>query len=162
MLDNKRMIFIHGLEGTSQGVKASLLHGLFPEMLIPDFRGTLEVRIASLEEYLGDKNNWTIVGSSFGGLMGAIFTCQRPEQVKKLVLLAPALVWPDFAKMPPQPVNVPVIAYHGSRDKIVPLEPVCSLAEKIFSNLDFRIVDDDHGLYKTVHQINWHLLLDAF
>jgi len=139
MLDNKRLIFIHGLEGTSQGVKATLLHGLFLGMLIPDFRGALEVRMVSLEEYLGDENNWTIVGSSFGGLMGAIFTCQRPEQVKKLVLLAPALVWPDFAKAPPQPVDVPVIAYHGSRDKIVPLEPVRALAEMIFLHLDFRI-----------------------
>ena len=26
--------------------------------------------------------------------MGVLFTCQHPEQVKKLVLLAPALTWP--------------------------------------------------------------------
>jgi len=37
-----RLIFIHGLEGSSQGVKATLLRGLFPGILTPDFRGSLE------------------------------------------------------------------------------------------------------------------------
>ena len=100
IFDPSHLIFLHGLEGTSQGTKATLLRSLFPEMLTPDFRGSLEERMATLNPILGDQDVWTIVGSSFGGLMAALFACQRPAQVRKLVLMAPALVLPQFAASP--------------------------------------------------------------
>jgi len=159
MESDKRLIFLHGLEGSSRGVKATLLRGLFPWILTPDMRGPLGERMSLLEGLIGDTDGWTIIGSSFGGLMGAIFTCQHPEQVTRLVLLAPALIWPDFASAPPNPVAVPTIVFHGQRDAIVPLKPVKSLAEQVFTHLDFRVVDDDHGLYTTVHEIDWRELL---
>ena len=155
MLGQNRLIFIHGLEGTSQGVKARLLRGLYPEILIPDFRGSLDERMLELYTFLKDTSGWVIIGSSFGGLMGALFACQKPDQVDKLVLLAPALVWPDFASSPPKPISIPVVLYHGRRDEIIPVESVRRLAEQVFLNLDLRVVDDDHGLYKTVHAIDW-------
>ena len=161
MPDLNKLIFIHGLEGSSQGVKATLLRGLFPGMLTPDFSGSLDERMSSLNTILGDAGGWTIAGSSFGGLMGALFTCRRPQQVERLILLAPALVWPDFAGTPPAPVSVPTTIYHGSRDEIVPLEPVRLLAEQVFLNLTFHVVDDDHGLYQTVHAIDWKALLGS-
>ena len=159
MLDASRLIFLHGLEGSSQGVKATLLRSLFPGVLTPDFRGSLDERMTALHQVLGQEDGWTIVGSSFGGLMGALFTCRRPEQVRKLVLLAPALVWPDFASNLPEPVAVPTVMIHGERDEIIPAALVGELAQKVFRNLDFRLVDDDHGLYKTVHEIDWGVLL---
>lgn len=159
MAESKRLIFIHGLEGSSQGVKAQLLRGIFPEILTPDVRGSLEERMAKLEQIVGEAQGWTMIGSSFGGLMGAMFTCQHPEQVDRLILLAPALVWPDFAADPPGPVDVPTVVYHGTRDEVVPLEPVRALAEQAFSNLTFHAVDDDHGLYKTVHELDWRDLV---
>lgn len=159
MVERKRLIFIHGLEGSSQGVKAQLLRGIFPEILTPDVRGSLEERMARLEQIVGEAQGWTMIGSSFGGLMGAMFTCQHPEQVDRLILLAPALVWPDFAADPPGPVDVPTVVYHGTRDEVVPLEPVRALAEQAFSNLTFHAVDDDHGLYKTVHELDWRDLV---
>jgi pimeloyl-ACP methyl ester carboxylesterase len=161
MQDTSRLIFIHGLEGTSQGEKAQLLRRIFPGILTPDFSGALEARLESLRSMMGDEKGWRMIGSSFGGLMAAIYTCERPEQVEQLILLAPALLWPDFAASPPAPVMVPVIIYHGTQDKIIPLQPTRELASKIFRNLDFRTVDDDHGLYKTVHAIDWNALLAA-
>jgi pimeloyl-ACP methyl ester carboxylesterase len=159
MFDPSHLIFLHGLEGTSQGTKATLLRSLFPEMLIPDFRGSLEERMAALYPILGDREVWTLIGSSFGGLMAAIFTCQRPAQVRKLVLLAPALILPDFAASPPAPLDVPTVIYHGRQDQIVPLEPTRRLAQQVFRNLIFNEVDDEHGLYKTVFEIDWPALL---
>lgn len=153
------MIFIHGLEGTSRGVKANLLRGLFPDIAIPYFRGSLAERMTSLERILGDQAGWKIIGSSFGGLMGALYTCDRPKQVDQLVLLAPALIWPDFASRPPVPVPVPTVIYHGKRDELIPLGIVKKLAMNVFTNLDFRAVDDNHGLKKTVHEINWLRLM---
>lgn len=161
MIDPQRTIFLHGLEGSSQGIKATLLRQLFPGLLTPDFSGSLQERMAALYPILGKESGWTIVGSSFGGLMGAIFTCQHPHQVKKLILLAAALPWPDFANQLPEPVPVPVVMFHGTRDQIVPLEPTRHLAEQVFSNLTFHPVDDDHGLYKTVHSLDWQELLDS-
>jgi predicted esterase len=93
--------------------------------------------------------------------MGATYACQNPHKVKKLVLLAPALIWPDLANDPPEAIDIPVVLYHGSRDQIIPIQPVRQLADQIFMNLDFREVDDDHGMYKTVHEIDWTSLLDT-
>jgi pimeloyl-ACP methyl ester carboxylesterase len=165
VVEAKRLIFLHGLEGSSQGVKATLLREIFPQtargsrLIIPDFRGSLGERMNALNNILGNVTGWIIVGSSFGGLMGALFACQRPKQARKLVLLAPALIWPDFAAAPPAPINVPTTIFHGNRDEIIPADLVKELAEKVFLNLDFHLVDDDHGLYKTVHEIDWLDLL---
>ena len=153
------LIFLHGLMGSSQGFKATLLRDLFPHILIPDFRGSLEERLAQLTPILADESEWIIIGSSMGGLMGTLFTCQHPEQVRKLILLAPALTWPDFVENPPAPVSVPAVVYHGRRDAVVPIEPVRDLAARIFTNLTFHVVDDDHSLHKAVQAIGWSSLL---
>lgn len=157
--DPARLIFIHGLEGTSRGAKATLLRGLFPAMCIPDFRGSLEQRMADLYPILGDRDVWTVVASSFGGLMAAIFACQRPTQVRKLVLMAPALILPQFTASNPAPVDILTIVYHGRRDEIIPLEPTRRLAQQYFRCLVFHEVDDDHGLYRTAQEIDWPALL---
>jgi pimeloyl-ACP methyl ester carboxylesterase len=157
----QNILFIHGLEGTSQGEKATLLRGIFPDILTPDFRGVLEERMAQLREIIGDSHGWTMIGSSFGGLMAAMFACKHPSQVEKLVLLAPALIWPDFAANPPAPIDVPTVIFHGSLDPIIPLEAVRSLAQKVFHSLEFHAVADDHGLYKTIHEIDWVSLLGS-
>jgi len=154
-----RMIFIHGLWGSSQGIKATLVRSLFPDMLTPDFRGSLEERMQQLENILGHWRGWTMIGSSFGGLMAAMFTCQHPQQVSRLVLLAPALIWPDFAQNPPAAVSVPTVVYHGIHDELIPIEEVRTLCAQVFLNVTFHAVDDDHGLYKTVHTIDWVQLL---
>lgn len=159
MNDNYNLIFIHGLEGSSKGVKATLLRDLYPGIITPDFHGSLQERMDMLTSIVGNRNGWTIIGSSFGGLMGAIFTCQHPSQVKKQILLAPALIWPDFAGDPPPPVDVPTLIIHGKRDEVIPMDAVKALAEKVFTRLEFREVDDDHGLYKTVHKLDWQEII---
>jgi predicted esterase len=159
MKPTRRLIYLHGLFSNSSGVKATLLRGLFPDILTPDFNGPLEERMAVLRTLITDTKGWTIVGSSFGGLMGALFTCQRPDQVDKLIMLAPALIWPDFALSPPQPVDVPAVVYQGSRDEHIPPQEVERLSRMAFTNLKFHLVDDDHGLFKTVHSLNWQELL---
>ena len=152
---NTQLVFLHGQESSSQGFKANLLRTIFPDILTPDFCGTLEERIDRLAPILADKRGWIIIGSSMGGLMGARFTCQHPERVKKLILLAPALTWPGFADASLSPVSVPTIIYHGLRDTVVPLEPVRALAEQVFTNLTFHAVDDDHRLREMAQAIDW-------
>ena len=161
MPHNTPPIFIHGLESSGQGFKGRLLRGLFPHVLTPDFTGSLERRMAQLEPILAGKSGWVMIGSSFGGLMAALFAGRQPTQVSKLILLAPALIHPDFAAKPPGPICVPVTIYHGRQDTVVPVEPVRALAEQIFLNLTFHLVEDDHRLHQTVQAIDWPALVTS-
>jgi pimeloyl-ACP methyl ester carboxylesterase len=156
----RNMIFLHGLESSSQAYKASVLRKSYPNLIVPDFTGSLEQRMEALYPILGDKKDWIIIGSSFGGLMGAIFTCEHPDQVRKQILLAPALMLPEFAAfIGGKPVSVPTTIVHGTQDNVVPLEIVREIASKVFSNLTYRIVDDNHRLHKATDTLDWKSIL---
>lgn len=157
--DPKKLILIHGLEGSSQGDKAVLLRSIFPGMLTPDFPGALEERMDLLFKLLGDETGWTIIGSSLGGLMAALFTCSYPAQVRKQILLAPALMLPEFASRHHEPVDVPTVVIHGTQDTIVPLDETRPLAESVFRNLIYQVVDDDHRLFNTTQALDWMTLV---
>jgi len=158
-LERKHLIFIHGLEGSGQGYKATLFREIFPEILTPDFSGSLHRRMAHLQAILITKNQWTLIGSSFGGIMATLFCRDFPDHVRKLILLAPALVWPDILWDSAWQISIPTQIYHGLDDPIIPIETVRKIAEKHFENLSFYSVDDDHGLHKTVHEIDWPKLV---
>lgn len=156
----QNMIFLHGLESSSQAYKASVIRNSFPELIVPDFTGSLMERMDKLYPIMGDKKNWTIIGSSFGGLMGAIFTCEHPDQVQRQVLLAPALMLPQFAAcLEREPVSVPTTIIHGTQDSLVPLEEVRELARKVFKNLTYEIVEDNHRLHKATDTLDWKSIL---
>ena len=160
MLDTSRLIYLHGLESTSNSGKARLFREWFPGMLTPDFTGSFDERMRQLRPIISNTTDWTIIGSSFGGLMGAALTLDHPTQVRKLVLLAPALMLDPFASRADiQPVSVPTIVIHGTLDTVVPLEPVRAIAQKFFTDLNYHIVEDDHRLHKTVHKLDWKLIL---
>ena len=160
MTDNSRLIYLHGLESDSNSGKASLFREWFPGMLTPDFKGLFEERMSQLYPILSDKTGWTLIGSSFGGLMGTVFTCDHPTQVRKLVLLAPALLRDAFGSyLDLKPVSVPTVIIHGTLDTVVPLEPVREIAQKLFANLTYHIVEDDHRLGKSVHELDWKEIL---
>lgn len=157
----RNMIFLHGLESSSQAYKANVMRKSYPELIAPDFTGPLEARMEALYPILGEEKDWTIIGSSFGGLMAAIFTCECPIQVQKQVLLAPALMLPGFASfLNREPVSVPTTIIHGTQDDVVPLEPVREIAQKVFSNLNHKIVDDDHRLHKATDALDWKTILN--
>jgi pimeloyl-ACP methyl ester carboxylesterase len=159
-MDHSLIVYIHGSgSDKSQTYKARILRDLFPGMLTPDFDGDLSARMAQLRAALGNNNGWTLIGSSLGGLMAALFTMQAPSQVRKLVLLAPALTFPEFAQASSAPILVPTIVIHGTKDALLPLKAGRKLAEKAFTNLTYLVVDDDHGLHHTVDTLDWNDLL---
>lgn len=159
-MDNTKIIYLHGLESTSQSGKARQFAEKFPGMVTPDFAGSFEERMKQLKPILGRKKNWVIIGSSFGGLMGTVFTCGHPTQVRKLVLLAPALLRDHFAPyLNLEPVSVPTIIIHGTEDDVVPLEPVREIAEKLFTDLQYIVVDDGHRLQKAFGELDWEEIL---
>lgn len=73
-MDTSRIIYLHGSESNSNSGKARLFREWFPGMLTPDFTGSFTERMAQLYAILSDQTGWTLIGSSYGGLMGTIFT----------------------------------------------------------------------------------------
>ncbi len=149
------MIFIHGLESSSQGFKGRFFQKELPGILTPTFTGSLNQRMEQLYPLLDSKDSWTIIGSSFGGLMGTLYACQFPDKVAKLILLAPLLAVPELKTENFPPIDVSVVVFHGKEDKVVPYERSMSRANKLFNSLTYNLVDDDHFLHPTVEQIDW-------
>ncbi|MFZ2359172.1 MAG: alpha/beta fold hydrolase [Anaerolineae bacterium] len=156
-----RLLFIHGKDGSSQGFKVQYLRRLYPDLLAPDFPGDFWQRMAQLETLIGDTAGWTMVGSSMGGLMAAVYACQHPGRVDKLVLLAPALAFVDLTQTPLPPSDVPVVIYHGRQDDVVPMGKTRQVAEQLFPNLQFHVVDATHDLNPLMASMDWTALLGA-
>ena len=152
-------VFIHGLESSSQGTKGVFFREHYPDMIIEDFGGPLEERMEKLNRLLAGRDDLILVGSSFGGLMAAIYACEHEKQVRKVVLLAPALHLPDFLRFTGKRVKIPVTLFHGKNDDVVPPGPVKTLAEQVFENLDYRLVEDDHSLHVTFPMMDWKALV---
>ena len=159
-MDTSSLIYLHGSDSNSNSGKARLFREWFPGMLTPDFTGTFEERMTQLYSILSNKIDWTLIGSSYGGLMGTIFTLEHATQVRKLILLAPALTLEPLASRTDlQPVSVPTHLIHGTLDTVVPLEPVRAVAQKLFTGITIHIVEDDHRLQKSVNEIDWKTIL---
>jgi pimeloyl-ACP methyl ester carboxylesterase len=152
-------VFIHGLESTSQGTKGVYFHERYPGMIIEDYTGPLAARMEKLEAILAGKDGLIIVGSSYGGLMAAIYACRHPEKVRRLILLAPAINLEEFSPYAGQALTMPVHLYHGRGDDVVPPGEVLPVAEAVFTELTYSLVDDDHSLHETFPGLPWDELL---
>jgi pimeloyl-ACP methyl ester carboxylesterase len=151
-------IFIHGLDSSNQGTKSVFFKEKYPDMVIPYFTGSLDERMKSLRSALFQKRalSW---GSSFGGLMAAIFAMENEERVDRMILLAPAINLVEFADYRSKTLSVPVWIYHGSADEVIPLNEVEKVAKSVFHHLSFHVVEDDHYLSQTFKTLDWDRLL---
>jgi len=152
-------IFIHGLDSSNQGTKSVFFREKYPDIVIPYFTGSLDERMKSLRSVLFQKTGIILVGSSFGGLMAAIFAMENEERVERMILLAPAINLVEFADYRSKTLSVPVWIYHGSSDEVIPLNDVEKVAKSVFRHLSFHVVEDDHYLSKTFKTLDWDRLL---
>jgi pimeloyl-ACP methyl ester carboxylesterase len=151
--------FIHGLESSSQGAKGTFFRKRFPDMIIEDYSGSFTQRMARLEELVAGKTELILVGSSYGGLMAAVFACIHEERVKKLILLAPALHLAPYKPLLNKRLHIPIKIFHGLQDEVVPIVAVQAIAEELFVNCKFTAVEDDHSLHNTFASLEWDALL---
>jgi len=113
-----------------------------------------------MDDIIKDTDDWTLIGSSLGGLMAALFATRHPGQIRKLVLLAPALHLPEFAHHRlPKPVEVPTILIIGKQDDVIPTETVRRLTKQVFPKMKYLSVDDNHRLHYTADHTDWNELL---
>ena len=154
-------IFLHGLESSSRGAKASFLRQLYPDMLVPDFSGDLSERLHALCAVLNREKNIILIGSSFGGLMATIFAMEHHRIVNRVILLAPALNFPEFFRYTMRPLDIPARMIIGQKDTVTPPEKVIPMALKIFTALQYDIVDDNHLLADTFRNLDWEAMLSG-
>jgi predicted esterase len=159
-METSRIIFIHGSDSNSQTYKAQVLRKIFPEIITADFTGPLALRLSQLDTIIGNITDWTLIGSSLGGLIASVFTLQHPNQIRKLILLAPALHLPEFSRFHFKPVKVHTLLIIGKKDDVIPREAVRKKAKQIFPKLTFLSVDDDHRLHHTTESLDWKTLLE--
>lgn len=154
-------VFIHGLDSSSRGTKGTFFRERYPRMEMADYTGPLEERMALLEQKLAGRDNLILVGSSYGGLMAALFACRHGERVRRLILLAPALAHggPDILCAPP--LALPVTIYHGRHDTVVPPEETRRIAARLFRDPAFHLVEDDHDLHRIFPTLDWDRLLEC-
>ena len=154
-------IFLHGLESSSKGAKATFLRDLYPDMEIPDFKGVLSERMVSLRAILAGQKNIILIGSSFGGLMATIFAMEHADAVDRIVLLAPALNFPEFSRYTIQRIDIPTRMIIGRDDSVTPAVKVLPVARNVFANLHYDEADDDHMLARTFRKLDWKTLLSG-
>ncbi|MHB8908172.1 MAG: alpha/beta fold hydrolase [Syntrophales bacterium] len=154
-------VFLHGLDSSSRGTKGTYFRARYPGMLLEDFPGPLAERMEKLERILQGKGDLILVGSSYGGLMASLFACGHRERIRRLILLAPALEHADFRPWYATPLQPPVTLYHGLHDIVVPPGPTRRIAELLFGNLDYHLVDDDHNLHRVFPTLDWNILLET-
>ncbi len=154
------LIFLHGLESSGNGAKGRFFAAGYPEMLRPDFTGDLSARLARLRTVAGAAGDLVLVGSSFGGLLATVFALDCPGRVRRLVLLAPALNFPDFAPYAGGSLAVPTHLVIGRDDTVTPASDVAPIARRVFTDLRLDLVADDHLLHRVFPSLDWPSLLD--
>ena len=156
-----KLCFLHGLDSSPHGTKASLLRDYDPGCLIPNLPPDINERLMVLEHGLHEP--MLIVGSSLGGLTALMYTMHHPEMVQGLVLLAPAVgikiespFTAEYEKIMSSvyiPQGIPTQLIVGLRDELIPLPSIRKLIERSPDpgNIQLLEVDDDHDLHKSLH-----------
>lgn len=152
------ILFLHGLNSSSKGTKGRYFRDHFLNVLCPDFSGDLNQRLSQLEDQCRSLSSLTLIGSSFGGLMATCFAIHHPQQVSRIILLAPALNFSEF-KPPNSKIAIPTLLVMGANDTVCPPALVQPLAEKTFADIEIRINNDDHLLRKMFKKMAWQKML---
>ncbi len=148
-------LFLHGLDSSSRGTKGRFFTENFPGIIAPDFTGSLQDRLQALETICRGLDRLILIGSSFGGLMATCFAIARPERVQRLILLAPALNFPDFSP-PAALVTIPTLLIIGESDTVTPPDLVIPAARATFMNPDITTCNDDHLLRTAFFALDWN------
>jgi pimeloyl-ACP methyl ester carboxylesterase len=154
-------VFIHGLESSGKGTKGVFFRDKYPDMIIEDFVGPFKDRMEKLNILLSGRTSLILVGSSYGGLMAAVYAFNNEKSIRKLILLAPALDIYEFNHYLGRQLLLPVVIYHGRDDDVVSPSSVQNIARTVFANLEYHLVDDDHSLHRTFNLMNWDDLLET-
>jgi pimeloyl-ACP methyl ester carboxylesterase len=92
-------------------------------------------------------------------MMATLYAMENGDAVDRLVLLAPALNFPDFSGYGIKRVSIPTWMIIGRQDTVTPAVVVVPIAKRIFTDLVYDEVNDDHMLAGSFRSIDWKSLL---
>lgn len=132
------LFFLHGLESSPKGYKASVLRENFPSIQVPELPKDPWERHEILLPMVTEKS--VLVGSSLGGLSALMLARDVPEMVKAMVLVAPAVGFYDTQYRTPKlmemvnrlvvPVSIPTTIIAGTQDDVIPMEAIQRLIDR--------------------------------
>jgi pimeloyl-ACP methyl ester carboxylesterase len=158
-----KVCFLHGLDSSPTGTKATLLRKHVNGCWIPELPPGSAERIRLLEQEVCEP--MLFVGSSLGGLTAILYAMRHPEKVLGLVLLAPAVgtLIPDLfteeekAMMASTVIlpGIPATVIAGMRDEVVPLTAIQAFVDRSPDPERIRLaeVDDDHDLHHSLDRM---------
>ena len=92
-----------------------------------------------------------------GGLASALTAQRKPEKLKGLLLLAPALHYPEPPNDDPEklkvPDGLPVTIIHATNDDIVPISASKDYIKRSENNVKLIEVEDSHVLENSIELI---------
>ena len=98
-----------------------------------------------------------LAGSSWGGLACALTAQKKPDKLKGLLLLAPALHYPEPPNDNPDnliaPDGIPVTIIHSKTDDIVPISASKNYANRSGNHVNLIVVEDSHVLENSIELI---------
>lgn len=154
------LVFLHGMESSPQGTKAQFIRRHFPDCIIPELTPDIHARLSVIDEFVSKPS--FIVGSSLGGLSALMFAMKRPDLVKAMILIAPAVGFFDQRVFSEEdkavirqtfiPPKIPCLVMIGKKDDVIPRTDIDAMIER---SPDKRLVrtilrDDDHALNQSL------------
>ena len=155
-----QLYFLHGMESSPRGIKAQLLKKYYPDCNIPLLPPDISKRLDILRRLITRPS--LIIGSSLGGLSALMFAMEKPELVKAMTILAPAVGFfdPDFFSERETriisrtviPINIPCSIIAGEEDDVIPLKEIRKMVKRSpdSSKVTLKIVKDGHSLNQSL------------
>ena len=151
------LVWAHGLWGSPNGSKITAIRDSGIEAISPDFNEMELIDRVELIKREMEKGDIVLAGSSWGGLACALAAQDKPEKLKGLLLLAPALAFPESPNDDPEnliaPENIPVTIIHSTTDDIVPISASKDYLKRSKENVKLIEVDDNHVLENSIELI---------
>jgi pimeloyl-ACP methyl ester carboxylesterase len=151
------LIWAHGLWGSPNGSKITAIRDSGIEVISHDFNDMELIDRVELLEKTMEVGNVVLAGSSWGGLACALAAQRKSDKLKGLLLLAPALHYPEPPNNNPEdlvaPKEVPVTIIHSIEDDIVPISASKDYIKRSGNNIKLIEVNDNHVLENSIELI---------
>jgi len=151
------LVWAHGLWGSPNGSKVTAVRESGIEVISPDFNEMELVDRVELLEKTIQIGDVVLAGSSWGGLACALTAQKKPDKLKGLLLLAPALHYPEPPNDNPDkliaPDGIPVTIIHSKTDDIVPINASKDYVKRSGNNVNLIVVEDNHVLENSIELI---------
>ena len=151
------LVWAHGLWGSPNGRKGTAIRESGIDVISPDSNEMELVNRVELLEKTIEIGDVVLAGSSWGGLACALTAQEKPEKLRGLLLLAPALHYPEPPNEVPEelkaPGDVPVTIIHSTTDDIVPISASKDYIKRSGNNVRLIEVEDSHVLEGSIELI---------